>query len=346
LISLDKQRGPADGTDALPEEVVRLFYRQLLGREPDEAGLSHYVAALTEGRLSVAEIYANFVNSEEYETRAGIRNVFRDLVPIPYLGCQFMISKWSVVAREIAAPEGYEPWVLPYFLDMCREGMTVLDVGASWGVYSLPAAKRVGPKGRVLAVEVSPQNCRILLHNVRINALDNVEILAIGASDRVGTARMTIQTHGNTNSIDRITSDDDPFFGGFDVVPTLPLDLLSAHIGRVDILKMDIDGADYRACVGARELLTIGRPIVFLEYCPMLLRPLSGIDPGELLKLFLELDYDIEVLHRVGPRERIAGGSWDDMISQVDRLCDEHVRRDHGTHLDLCMHPKVAKGST
>lgn len=322
-------------------------YRLLLGREPENPRVLDTYSSRTDivrRLVNSAEFAAqNIIDAAESQAQMGPPNVFRDLISIPYQGCEFMISKWADLARELASPDGYEGWVLPYFLDKCRDGMRVLDIGASWGVYALPAAKRVRPNGRVFAIEVSPQNCRVLLHNSKRNGLDNLEILAVGASDRVGTAWLPIQTRSNTNSIVPNIPDNgfEWFSAESDVVPTLPLDLLRSHIGRVDIMKMDIDGTEYRACVGARELLTGCRPTVFLEYCPSLLRVLSGIEPGQLLKLFLDMGYAIEVLHRARPREAMVGMSDSEVIARVDRLCEAHVS-EGGTHLDLCMLPNGA----
>ncbi|MGE5268051.1 MAG: FkbM family methyltransferase [Thiohalocapsa sp.] len=329
-------------------------YRLLLGREPENAQVLDTYCSRTDivGRLIGSAEFAaqEIIDPAEAQAQMGPRNVFRDPVAIPYHGCEFVISKWADLARDLASPEGYEGWVLPYFLDKCRDGMTVLDVGASWGVYALPAAKRVRPNGRVFAVEVSPQNCRVLLHNAKHNGLDNVQILAVGASDRVGTAWLPIQTRSNTNSIVPNIPDNgfEWFSAESEIVPTLPLDLLRPHIGRVDVMKMDIDGTEYRACLGASELLAACRPTVFLEYCPSLLRVLSGIEPGQLLKLFLDMGYAIEVLHRARPREAMTGMSDSEVIARVDRLCEEHVG-EGGTHLDLCMLPngsRPAEGPT
>ena len=47
--------------------------------------------------------------------------------------------------------------------------MTVVDVGANLGYYSLLAAKRVGPSGRVIALEPNSENCRLFLSSLRLD---------------------------------------------------------------------------------------------------------------------------------------------------------------------------------
>jgi FkbM family methyltransferase len=322
-------------------ELVTVLYREILGREPDQQGLRNHVAALSARHISIETLYRAFIESPERQQRSRKKSVYEDLIPIPYLGCDFLVSEGSILAAELRSPEGYEPWALPHFLQACQEGTTVVDVGASWGVYAFPAAKRVGPTGRVFGVEVSPRNCEVLLRIAELNDIDNFELLAVGVSDRVGVARLPVQKFTNTNSIDQIIRGrgmSHVLFSEFNVVPTLPLDLLQAHIGRVDVLKMDIDGTEYRACMGARRLLMQSRPIVFLEYSPQLLRLLSGVEPEALLKLFLDWGYGVDVLHRGRPREQIQGGPGD-IIAKVRQICEDHVKQDGGTHLDLCMTP-------
>ena len=55
-------------------------------------------------------------------------------------------------------------------------GDIVYDLGSHAGLYTLLAAKHIGPSGRVYAIEPFPNNCANLRHNVRINSFSNVTI--------------------------------------------------------------------------------------------------------------------------------------------------------------------------
>src|SRR5690348_10039242 len=87
--------------------------------------------------------------------------------PVPasvkFRGCTFRMPDHWVITKQLLDGKDYEPWVLDYFLQTLKPGMTVLDVGASWGAFALPAAKKVGPTGRVIAIEMSPGNGRVIL---------------------------------------------------------------------------------------------------------------------------------------------------------------------------------------
>ena len=82
------------------------------------------------------------------------------------------------------------------FKETVRTGQTVLDVGAFVGHYSLLAARRVGPNGRVIAIEPAPTTRRILVEHLVLNdLLDRVDVwpFAVGSSN--GFAKIYFQKH-------------------------------------------------------------------------------------------------------------------------------------------------------
>lgn len=81
----------------------------------------------------------------------------------------------------------YEERELSFVLGHLRPGDTFLDVGAHVGYFSLPAAKAVGPSGRVISIEPSPVAARILHSNVERNGLSWITVFEAAASDHSGT---------------------------------------------------------------------------------------------------------------------------------------------------------------
>jgi len=328
-----------------PETIVSMLYRLLLGREPDPAGLAHHAERLRADKVTAQEMARNFVRSTEYRRQAepqtnGVINLAgAPSVRVEALGCEFVLPAGSDVVNELRSPQGYEPWVLPYFLDYCRPGMTVLDIGASWGVFSLPAARRVGQHGRVLAVEVSPWNCRVLTKSIQASQLNNVEVLPFGVSDRLGSALLPMQRWTNNNALDVTRNAEQDDLDRFDLIPVLPLDAIRAALSPVHIVKMDIEGMEYRTALGGISFLREQNPLVFSEYSPRFQQAGSGVDGRELLLLFFDLGYKIEILHRHAPREQMATADRNEVVKRVDGAWREHVERDGGTHLDLCFHP-------
>lgn len=319
------------------EAIVRLLYRALLGREADPIGLSHYADMVRNGAIDEPTLASILIGSPEYRKAADVRSALAGHVQVQSRGCTFLIPEDPVLTAELQAQEGYEPWVLPYFLDLCRPGLTVLDVGASIGAFSLPAALKVGASGCVYAVEASPFNCRMLAQSIALNHLENIELLPFGVSDTLGHATMTRQLHTNNNALDtgRPTTPSDLL--SHDIVPLVPLDLMRPRLRKIDILKLDIEGMEYRACRGAIDLIAADRPLVFLEYSPRLQQQLSNASGRELLGLFADLGYVFEILHRDRPRSLVSDANPAEAIEQFWR---DHVRTG-GSHLDLCLHPDM-----
>jgi hypothetical protein len=72
----------------------------------------------------------------------------------------------------------HEEWEVPIFLKALRPGQCVVDIGAHVGFYTVLAAERVGPSGRVIAFEPDPGNRALLEANVRDNALTQATVMA------------------------------------------------------------------------------------------------------------------------------------------------------------------------
>ena len=261
--------------------------------------------------------------------------------PVPttvkFRGCQFRMPDHWVITKQLQDGKDYEPWVLDYFLQTLKPGMTVLDVGASWGAFALPAAKKVGAKGRVIAVEMSPGNGRVILDSARVNAIDNIRLILVGVSDTLGTAFLRRQTMHNNHQLEPSGDGAPADLDAFDIAPVVPLDLLRAEFGKVDVMKIDIEGMEYRAFMGAKAFMAEQKPITFLEYSPRFQAETSRAEGSALLSFFLDLGYGVEILHRKKKREAVKGATPAEVIASIDAAWTRHVEDDKGTHLDLCL---------
>ena len=91
----------------------------------------------------------------------------------------------------------YEAHLSAVFERYCKSGMTVVDVGANLGYYSLLASGLVGPSGRVIALEPNSENCRLLLSSLRLNDITNVQLRPVAADTTTGWAYYS--THVGSN---------------------------------------------------------------------------------------------------------------------------------------------------
>jgi FkbM family methyltransferase len=144
-------------------------------------------------------------------------------------------------------------------------GMTFLDVGANIGYYTLVAARMVGPTGVVHAFEPNRPIRERLEQNVHRNGLPNVVVHA----EAVGRVSGELEFFASTWDANQGISSLLPGSGRGEAqrVPSITLDDLAAGLGRrVDLIKMDIEGAELLAIEGGRRLLaTSDAPAIIFE---------------------------------------------------------------------------------
>lgn len=140
------------------------------------------------------------------------------------------------------------------------EGSTVVDIGANIGIYSLLAAMRIGASGRVFAVEPNPLLQARLRTNLALNGFGGrVEVVGAAVSDRSGHCELSVHQGnlGEASIVKTVT--------GAETVRveccTLRELLEQHHVTRIDMLKIDVEGAEDRVL------------LPFLEACPESLLP-------------------------------------------------------------------------
>jgi FkbM family methyltransferase len=192
----------------------------------------------------------------------------------------------------------YEPHLTRVFERYCAPGMTVVDVGANLGYYSLLASRLVGPSGRVIALEPNSENCRLLLSSLRLNGSTNVELLPVAADVATGWAYYSTHVGSNGGLIDP----GDLLAHPGVVVPTFRLDELVS--GPVGFLKMDVEGAEGRVMRGATGIIERDRPIVTTELKDEMLRRVSDTTVADYLGYFENLGYTASVLGKSASSQR------------------------------------------
>jgi FkbM family methyltransferase len=164
---------------------------------------------------------------------------------------------------------GFEDLERHFVQRFLREGMTVLDIGAHHGLYTLLASKCVGPSGKVIAFEPSVRERRTMRLHLMLNRCRNVSIeeFALGASDGEAEFYVIWEYATGCNSL-RPPASDIMAETRTVRVPTARLDrwLSKSQIKKVDFVKMDVEGGELDVLRGARELLSRRpRPIFLIE---------------------------------------------------------------------------------
>lgn len=215
----------------------------------------------------------------------------------------------------------YEQHVAAVLDRLLRPGTTFVDVGANVGFHALRAAARLGGTGTVVAFEPSPENVRLMLLSVRENGITNLEVMPVAIADRIGWITFAHHLGSNAGVADDGTST--LIEGAATVVPCFMLD--SFHLD-VDVLKIDVEGAEALVVDGAMETIARSRPIIVVEHSQEMAARVTGRDPHAHLDRLVELGYQLQVIDRTtrfpGPVTPIDElfGAWDDPVRIEDLL--------------------------
>lgn len=205
---------------------------------------------------------------------------------------------WAGLSRDDAAIVRLARAVLP------RDGVFI-DVGANVGIHTLAIAHHVSQGGAVVAFEPHPVNHRLLLHNLEQNHLHHVVAENFGLAEAAATLTGTGRADGGNWSL---ASRGDYCFE----VRLLRLDdYLREHpLPRLDLMKLDVEGAELRVLRGARRTIERFRPLIVFEVCPSWLAKMhTGV--AELFAELVDHGYRIHPL----PRRTIA---WDQQVKAGD----------------------------
>lgn len=223
----------------------------------------------------------------------------------------------------------YEDNVLCRLLEDAKQARAVIDVGANIGLIALPVARALLPGGKVYCLDISQRNCRLLLANARRNGIDNVVVYPIGADDAFGGFTVAIEPGSTLQTLSRIGHD---CLKAVEMCFVSPLDAIFADGEKIDILKVDTDGYEYRVLLGAQRLLRDHRPIIYLEYCPVDSMKQIGVPGTIILEMIESYGYRPTILHRDRPPQEIgAGVQMVDIVNQLWQCA--HGAGD--THLDI-----------
>ena len=187
----------------------------------------------------------------------------------------------------------YEPYVMDALCQFCRPGMTVFDIGANAGYLTLLMSRLVGYSGHVHAFEPIPENFKYLSMTLQMNGIGNVTLHQLAISDQSGEAQMNYV--GVFDGFATLTDGGHEYYKGKSTdtisVKTVRLDQFCKYMGitEINLVKMDIEGAELRALAGMSQILAIRRPVVIIE-----LWGAKNICQG--MKLLGDQGYNIQVL--------------------------------------------------
>lgn len=148
--------------------------------------------------------------------------------------------------------EGYEPGTTALISHLLKPGMTMVDIGAHLGYYTLLAALKVGKEGRVFAFEPDPYYFQFLTRNLKLNGIKEcVYTYQMAVADKDGTTTFfPDRSDGRGNLYVPV------IYTRKIIVPTVALDSFFERLGwpKVDPIKIDVEGAEEAVFKGMKEL--------------------------------------------------------------------------------------------
>ena len=225
--------------------------------------------------------------------RAAAQWIVKRIIPsrLTVDGIELVMNQDDAVVCGALTLGCYESVPRRIFRCLLKPGMTVVDVGANIGLYTAIAAESVGPAGRVIAVEPEGRNCRLIRQTLELNRFKNVEVVQVALSDRTGPGQLFLNEENKADHriFDRESSRT--------VVPVdfYRLDdlLVRLAVARVDVVKMDIQGAEALALQGMRRTLTENAEIrLMIEYWPWGIAQAGG-DPRSVLRSIRAMGFQI-----------------------------------------------------
>jgi FkbM family methyltransferase len=185
----------------------------------------------------------------------------------------------------------HEPEMRSLLARFLKPGGIFVDLGANEGYFSVIASGLVGPAGKVVAVEPQSRLQSVLKMNFDANHCGNIMIEKVAVCSGTGKVQMRISSERNTGSTSLYQTTRYP--QNQEEVASVTLEDLfrQAGIERCDLMKVDIEGAEYDALMGAGDVLKrgIARHIALEYHDPILER--RGVSGPRLHSYLLDCGY-------------------------------------------------------
>jgi len=166
---------------------------------------------------------------------------------VSYHGTEMTIQRESVnILWEVFRDQVYEQFYSP------KKGDTVIDIGANVGAFTVRAAKLVGDKGMVIAIEPEPRNLVLLQQNIKQNNLNNVKIVKKAIWDKPTKIRLYLSEFSGGHSIKENATAKNYIEVEADCLDNIISEL---ELNHIDFIKLDVEGAELEALKGAEKTL-------------------------------------------------------------------------------------------
>ncbi len=278
-------------------EAVRWAYRLFLDREPESEDV------LLGRSTSTAALRSEFMASPEFNSRNSRLTLFHDdwVIKETKHGFRIFVYLNEIdISRNILIDQ-YETAEVSFVSETVKKGNRVIDIGANIGYYSMLFSAIVGPTGKVLSFEPIRHLFDKLSRSRSENAFESVcEIYNCALSDTTGVANMVYAPEAINFGGSHLTHGAEaPAQHAIASVELRKLDEFSRD-GRVDFIKIDVEGAEPLVFSGGRELIARDMPIILCEVHNDQLKNVSSSSATDMIAAMTNLGYRCNLLTEAG----------------------------------------------
>jgi FkbM family methyltransferase len=297
-------RVKATGTAMLTSDDVIWGYRYILGREPEDPAI---IESHAKTFTSVQTFRAALLKSDEF-ARGLEQFTQKRWVAAPVMGDTRLL--WINLADRFVSlgclQDSYERMETDFLRRVLKAGDTFLDIGANVGWFSILASTIVGAEGAIHAFEPRPEIASYLQRSVELNDLGAmITVHTIGLSNQPGTETLVWNEDSDNSGTATFGRDEDWLGFTKQSIEVRRFDDLG--IAGVDVVKIDVEGAEFLAMQGAAAMLSRDKPIILSEVLPSQLERVSRCSGDDYFKFLEDLGYTGYIVDETRCGERVTG---------------------------------------
>ncbi len=265
--------------DNLSRKIIRKCYLKILEREPDEIGLNYHLNIIKNSNGSnhiKKKLLRLLKNSKEFKkiSLAKIQDlkpqyIFKGLHNINYLIRPNNALDHAVVKNGI-----FNKWLCLKLNGLISKDAVIFDIGANAGLLSLPFAKIFVPLGHVYSFDPDSEVVAQMRKNIKLNNFHNIIVKKLALQDNpkinkiILHRRRAVQDSGLRND-GLSTIEDNSTYKIADTtaaVSTIDKFVLEENIEKLEFIKIDTEGSEYKVLRGGEKIIRKFQPIIFYEY--------------------------------------------------------------------------------
>ena len=304
-------------------------YRLFLKRDPDPDGWAHFKKEILNNQYNLAHLVDIFLKGSEFlnqQERAA------QPILIELEGFNIYVRRNDFfIGAVIEGERKYEPHVGDELRNHLKEGDVFVDIGANIGYFTLMGASLVGTHGYVHAFEPHPNNCKFMQMSLEVNSFKNVTVYPYAVAESQQNFQLEVAGSSSNARIVDFSPTTVSDVSLTHLVEAITLDEILTEVDRIDVIKMDIEGAEPRAWRGMAKIVREFCPVIFFEFSPNAIKLTSHVEPSDFLEEVISSGYELFVIDRQGGRKA---------DSQTPEQIIQYRRRLGATHFDLIAVPQ------